>query len=444
MNDPSRPVPGLIIAAPSSGSGKTTISLALMRALRRSGLRIAPAKIGPDYIDPGFHAAACGHPSLNLDLWGMRAETRAALIDQLHFESDLILAEGVMGLYDGAADGRGSSADLAEETGWPILLVVDVKGQAATAAAVVRGLVTHRDDLRFAGILFNRVGGRRHADMLRRAVAETGLGVPVLGCLPRVEGLTLESRHLGLVQARERADLEVLLERAADWMVDNADLDAILTAAAAGSRVEFDAPVPIPPLGQRIAVARDAAFDFVYPHILQGWRTAGSEILPFSPLADEAPSDIADAVYLPGGYPELHAGRIAANGTFLTGLQRKARGGSAIFAECGGYMVLGRTLRDADGTTHAMAGLLPVETDFSLRRLHLGYRRAETVADGAPWPKGTRLSAHEFHYATTLHEDPDAPPLFHAHDALGEDKGRQGLSIGRVSGSFLHLIDRGR
>lgn len=435
----SGPVPGLVIAAPASGSGKTTVSLALMRALTRQNARIAPAKIGPDYIDPGFHEAACGRPSITLDAWGMRAETRAGLIAGLSRDADLILAEGVMGLFDGAADGTGSTADLAAEAGWPVLLVVDVKGQAASAAAIVRGFATHRPDIQIAGVLFNRVGGGRHADMLRHAMAVSGLAIPVLGCLPRAGGLTLESRHLGLVQAREREDLEVLLARAADWISDHADLTAIQFAARRGTHFDIDTvPPPLPPLGQRIAVARDTAFDFVYPHILDGWRSAGAEILPFSPLAGDGPAKDADAIYLPGGYPELHGGRIAANDAFLCGLRAAAERGATVFGECGGYMVLGTALTDAAGNVHRMAGLLDVETSFAERRLHLGYRRAR--AQAGPWKQGTRFAAHEFHYATVLKEEGD--PLFAAADALGTDKGAMGLVRGSVAGSFLHLIDR--
>ncbi len=434
--------PGLIIAAPSSGSGKTTVSLALMRAFHRTGLRVAPAKIGPDYIDPGFHRAACDRASLNLDPWAMRSETRAALIGNLAADSDLILAEGAMGLFDGAADGTGATADLAAETGWPVLLVVDVTGQAASAAAVVRGFARHRADVRIAGILFNRVGTGRHGAMLTRAMTQSDLGVPVLGLLPRAEGLALDSRHLGLVQAQERDDLAALLNRAADWITDHADLDGIRAVAAAGRKMAGAGGYQgLDPIGQCIAVARDAAFDFAYPHLLESWHRAGAEILPFSPLADEAPAARADAVFLPGGYPELHAGRLAGNAHFLDCVRQAAARGAQLYGECGGFMVLGDSLTDAAGQTHQMAGLLPLTTNFATRRLHLGYRRITVLADTAPWPKGTRLTGHEFHYTTILTQG-TAPPLFQAEDALGEGAGPVGLVSGRVCGSFLHLIDR--
>ena len=443
------PAPGLILSAPASGSGKTTVALALMRALARHGLRVGPAKVGPDYIDPGFHTAACGRPSITLDPWAMRAETRGALAGQLGADSDLIVAEGAMGLFDGAADGRGSCADLAAETGWPVLLILDVKGQSGSAAAILRGFATHRPDIAIGGVLLNRVGGIRHADMLASAIMDTvmdmGLDIPILGCLPRQADLALDSRHLGLVQARERGDLDGFLERAADWIEGHADLDAIRGIArpsyeTRGNDGTAAVPGP-PPLGQRIAVAVDTAFDFSYPHILDAWRDAGAEILPFSPLADQAPDDTADAVYLPGGYPELHGPVLAANATFLNGLRARAAADAVIFGECGGYMVLGEGLTDADGARHAMAGLLPLETSFAERRLHLGYRRAVLRADLGPWAKGMRLAAHEFHYSTAPKEDTDTP-LFSARDAMGIDLGMLGMVRGRVGGSYLHLIDR--
>jgi cobyrinic acid a,c-diamide synthase len=433
--------PGLILAAPASGCGKTTLSLALMRAFYRQGVRVAPAKVGPDYIDPGFHSAACMRQSLSLDGWGMRQGTRATLCQTLSQDSDLILTEGVMGLFDGAADGTGSTADIAAETGWPVILILDVAGQAASAIATLRGFASHRSDITIAGVLFNRVGKGRHGQILTDALAASDLAIPCLGCLPREEGLTLESRHLGLVQAQEYLDLEAVLERAADWVVDNVDL-AALRALAAPTATSTPSPQwrCLPPLGQRIAVAQDAAFAFCYPHLLSAWRSAGAEISFFSPLADQAPAQNADAVYLPGGYPELYAGLLANNQIYQEGLRQAESKDCAIFGECGGYMVLGESLTDAAGIAHPMAGLLPLRTSFAERRLHLGYRRARILSDNAPWAKETALVGHEFHYATTLYEG-DAPPLFHAQDALGEKAGPIGLSVGKVCGSFLHLID---
>jgi cobyrinic acid a,c-diamide synthase len=431
---------GLIIAAPASGSGKTVVTLAVLRALTRAGVRVSAFKVGPDYIDPAFHAAATDRPCFNLDLWAMRPATIARLLERLHADADLILGEGVMGLFDGAADGTGSTADVAAITGWPVVLVVDVRGQAASAAALLRGFAGHRADVSVAGVIFNRVGSETHADTLRRAV--TPLGLPVLGCLPRLEQLTLPERHLGLVQAGERADLRAFLEAAADVVDQHLDLLQLRRLGRAAHVVDSNGRnLGLPPLGQRIAVARDIAFAFAYPALLEQWRAAGAELSSFSPLADEAPSAQADAIYLPGGYPELHAGRLAGNRHFMTGLRAAAGRGATIFGECGGYMVLGVGLVDPDGESHAMAALLPLQASFAERRLHLGYRRARLAVDCALGARGAAFRGHEFHYAV-IEDEGRGDPLFLCDDARGRSLGSSGRRAGTVFGSFLHLIDR--
>jgi cobyrinic acid a,c-diamide synthase len=372
----------------------------------------------------------------------MRPPTIAHLLDRLGDDADLILGEGVMGLFDGASDGTGSTADLAAMTGWPVILVVDVRGQAASAAALLRGFAGHRADVAVAGVIFNRVGGEGHADILRRAVAP--LGLPVLGCLPRAEQLKLPERHLGLVQAGERADLPAFLEAAADIAercLDPQELRSLARAARPGAVAANGSAAGLPPLGQRIAVARDIAFAFAYPALLGQWREAGAELSFFSPLADETPAPEADAVYLPGGYPELHAGRLAANGRFMGGLRAAAGRGAAVFGECGGYMVLGAGLVDPGGESHAMAALLPLQSSFAERRLHLGYRRARLAMDCALGPRGTAFRGHEFHYAV-IEDEGRGDPLFLCDDARGRTLGSSGRRTGTVFGSFLHLIDR--
>jgi cobyrinic acid a,c-diamide synthase len=439
-------MPGVIVAAPGSGQGKTTLTLGLLAALRRAGRAVAGAKAGPDYIDPAFHAAASGRPAFNLDCWAMRPVTLARLVAAIERSADLVVCEGVMGLFDGIGPrGIGSTADLAAATGWPVVLVLDVRGQAASAAATLAGFVHHRADIAIAGVIFNRVGGARHAELVSAAVRQCLPHVAILGTVPRAEALALPERHLGLVQAGEHADLGQFLDRAADHVACHVDLDR-LASLARPARVDAhtdDLPATgIPPLGQRIAVARDTAFAFAYPAMLESWRAAGAELLAFSPLADEAPGSSADAIYLPGGYPELHGGRLAGNRTFLDGLRTAAARGALIHGECGGYMTLGRGLVDADGTRHAMADLLPVETSFADRRLHLGYREMTLAADvGALGGAGARFRGHEFHYAAITSENP-AQPLFHARNAEGRDLGPAGCVAGRVAGSFLHLIDR--
>ncbi|WP_115937983.1 cobyrinate a,c-diamide synthase [Aestuariispira insulae] len=431
---------GLVIAAPSSGSGKTLVTLALLRALKNRGCRVASAKTGPDYIDPAFHSAASGRPCRNLDPWAMRVQTISHAVHALAEGADLIVAEGVMGLFDGARDGTGSTADLAVMLGWPVVLVVDVKGQAASAAAMVQGFARFRTDLRLSGVIFNRVGGKGHVDILSQAMAEHLPEIPVLGFLPKQADLVMPERHLGLVQAVENADLDHFLEQAAEWAGAAVDLDRLVAIATAADLVPGNEG-PLPPLGQRIAVAKDEAFAFTYQEVLDGWRQAGAEISFFSPLADEAPDGHADAIYLPGGYPELHAGCLAGNQNFMNGLQSAAARRAFVFGECGGYMTLGQGLVDAEGQRHEMAGLLPLETSFQKRRLHLGYRKAVSLSDSPLGRTGQYWRGHEFHYASIV-EEGAADRLFRMRDALDQSGTEAGLKVNSVAGSFLHLIDR--
>ena len=441
------PAPGLVIAAAASGSGTTVFTLGLLRALHRRGLRPASAKVGPDYIDPAFHAAAGRMPCRNLDGWAMRPARLDAEIRRLSDTADLVVCEGVMGLFDGAdvEDGMpsGSSADIAAFAGWPVILLVDLRRQAASAAALINGFRGHRSDLDIAGVVFNQVASRGHRAMVERACSLHCPGLPLLGWLPREPAMTLAERHLGLVQAGEISSLDDRLDAIAGRIEETVDVDGLIALARESRRPAADGacPPPVPPLGQKIAVARDEAFAFAYTGVLDGWRQAGAELTFFSPLANEAPAADADAVYLPGGYPELHAGRLAAATRFLEGLRRMAGNGRWIFGECGGYMALGRTLEDQDGQSHAMAGLLPLDTSFAKRRLHLGYRRGRVLGDTPLGAKGAGFRGHEFHYASILAQD-QAGPLFEAFDAQGRPLGPMGHQAGTVIGSFLHLIDR--
>ncbi len=414
-----------VIAAPASGSGKTTVTLGLLRALTQEGLAIRGAKSGPDYIDPRFHAAACGATCLNLDAWAMTADRIKALA-----AGPPLIVEGAMGLFDGAPpDGKGSSADIAKILDIPVVLVIDASRMAQSVAAVVGGFIAHDPALKIAGVILNRVGSPRHEDMLRTALSP--LSVPVLGALPRDGKIAHPSRHLGLVQADEHTDLNRFLETAAQLIKAHINLSDLPDLT----------PIPpteatrcVPPPAQRIAIAQDAAFAFAYPHLLADWQGAGATVLPFSPLANDLVPD-SDFVFLPGGYPELYAGQLAANADFLTSL-RAAAPNRPVYGECGGYMVLGDALVDADGTPHRMAGLLRLETSFANRKLHLGYRTV--TADSGPF-KG-QWNAHEFHYATT--RTAEGTPLFSATDATGASVGPMGLRQDNVSGSFAHIIEK--
>ena len=426
---------GLVISAPASGSGKTTVTLGLIAAMRARGLVVQPYKSGPDYIDPAFHHAAAGRPSYNLDSWAMSRAQIAHLIGG-GADADIALAEGSMGLFDGVARqggcGNGASADIAALTGWPVLLVMDCKGQAQSAAAVALGFRQMRPDVRLAGVVLNRVASPRHEALMRHALDP--LGITVLGVLPREAAIELPERHLGLVQAQEHATLNALLTRAGEAAEQHLDLEAIIDAASGGIGTQpFRA---LPPPAMRIALARDDAFSFIYPHLIAGWRAAGATILPFSPLADQGPDDSAGACWLPGGYPELHAGRLAGAGNFRAGLLRFAQT-RPVHGECGGYMAMGAGLVDADGNRHQMAGLLGLETSYAKRRMHLGYRRAQPlVALAGAYAEA--LTGHEFHYATILSQ-PDAA-LARVTDANGDAVTETGSYRGHATGSFFHMI----
>jgi cobyrinic acid a,c-diamide synthase len=429
-----------MIAAPRSGSGKTTLTLGLLRAFRRAGIVVGSAKCGPDYIDGNFHRAAAGCEGVNLDSWAMAPAMTARLAGEAGAGRDLVICEALMGLFDGVPgpQGRtGSSADVAASVGWPVLLVIDASGQSQSAAAVVKGCATYDPRIAVAGVVLNRIGSPRHARLATGAIE--ALGIPVVGALPRSDELALPERHLGLVQAAETGDLDRRLDVIADFVAAHVDIAAVraLARQGAGFDVAID-DAAIDPPGQRVAIAHDAAFSFIYPHMLQGWRAGGAEIRLFSPLADEAPDEDCEAVWLPGGYPELHAGRLAAAERFLDGLRRFADT-RPVHGECGGYMVLGTTLTDADGTAHRMAGLLGVSTSFAKRKLHLGYRSARLLEPCCLGPVGAAFRGHEFHYASIESTGGDAP-LAMVADAHGGEAAPAGGRRGLVSGSFFHLI----
>ena len=427
---------GLIIAAPSSGAGKTTLTLAVLAALARRGVRVRAAKAGPDYIDPAFHAAVTGQPAFNLDSWAMAPALLAGLLAAAGEGADLLVIEAAMGLFDGASGGAGAGAALAARFGLPVILVQDVTGQAQSAAAVAAGFARFAADVTLAGVILNRVASARHRDLILPAMARAG--IPVFGALLRDGGFSLLARHLGLVQAGEHADLERFLATLADAAEAALDLPAILAAARPLGLASRPAPAAFAPPGQRIALAEDRAFSFIYPHLRAAWRAQGAEILPFSPLADEAPPASADACWLPGGYPELYAGALAAAARFRAGMARLAET-CPIHGECGGYMVLGAYLEDQDGVRHPMLGLLGHGTSFARRRLTLGYRRAVLAGPSALGMQGSALRGHEFHYASLT--DPGAdPPLAVLFDARGQELGPAGGRRGRVSGGFFHVI----
>lgn len=423
-----------LIAAPSSGAGKTLVTLGLLRAFKNKGIKVSSAKAGPDYIDPAFHAVATHSTCMNLDPWAMRGPYLVSLVAEALSGSSHLVVEGMMGLYDGAADGSGSAADLAEDLDLPVILVVDVSSMSFSVSALVKGFRDHRPSLNFAGVIFNKVGSERHEAMLRDALDTEN--IRVFGAIPRVRSLELPSRHLGLVQAAEHDALEAFIEGAAEIVSKHCDLSALLDLHS--EQVTKIDCTGLKPLGQCIAIAHDQAFSFSYPHVLGAWKRAGAELSYFSPLENEAPRVDADAIFLPGGYPELFAERLSNASRFLDGLHHAAKSRSLIYGECGGYMVLGEGIVDGDGKRHAMAGLLRLETSFERRKLHLGYRQLRS----SEFVLGAHLRGHEFHYTSAIREEGSS--LFEATDAVGNELGSVGLRDQNVMGSYMHVIDRHR
>jgi cobyrinic acid a,c-diamide synthase len=503
--------PGLIISAPSSGAGKTTVALGLMRALTKRGLRVRGLKSGPDYIDPAFHRAATGQDSYNLDSFAMPPKLMDGIAASAAAGQDILIAEGAMGLFDGArapAGRRGAAADLARRYGWPVVLVIDCRATGQTAAAVALGLARFDPEVRTGGVILNNVASERHLASIRDAF--DGLDLPLLGVLPRDKRSAVPERHLGLVQAEEIGALDEIIDRLAAAVESHCDIARIAAIAggrdiaATGMPLALAAPGPgrshmaeaerlhtlcvapaacpgpragvragacsalhavqgkgiaewvpdspsgfrddDPPIcdrpapGRRIAIARDAAFSFIYPHLLAGWQACGAEAVFFSPLKDEPPPPDCNACFLPGGYPELHAAKLSAARNFMTGLRAFAAA-RPVYGECGGYMALGQALIDADGLAHEMAGLLPLVTSFAARRLTLGYRRATLTGD-AFFGGGERvILGHEFHYATTASAPPEPREAFASFtDAEGKPLGAAGHRAGNVAGSFFHAI----
>ena len=429
---------GLLIAAPQSGSGKTVLTLSLLRAFKLAGLNICSAKGGPDYIDPAFHAISTGVQSVNLDPWAMDRNRCRDLAARQMGSNTHMLVESMMGLYDGAADGSGSGANLASMLDIPVVLVVDAAKQSHSIGALVRGFRDHDQNVKLCGVILNRVGSARHETMLRQALDE--IDMPVFGAVKRDQRLQLPERHLGLIQAGEISEIENFIDQAATIIAVQCDLERLAECFAPMNCAPLTTQNMIPAPGKNIAIARDRAFSFIYPHMLDDWRAQGAKISFFSPLGDEGPNEDAHAVYLPGGYPELHGKKIATAENFSALMNKAKKRNAFIYGECGGYMVLGKALLDSNGISYPMLGFLQLETSFARRKLHLGYRVIEVRNEvHGEFFAGKSFNGHEFHYSSVISQQGD--PLFGVRDALGDNLGDHGLREGNVMGSYMHLID---
>lgn len=432
----------IVIAAPSSGCGKTTVTLGVMAALKRRGLKVAPFKVGPDFIDPGYHRLVTGVPSVNLDGWICDPHFLRESFLQHAAAADIAVVEGAMGLFDGI-DGlseAGSSAQVAKELSAPVVLVVDARSQARSAAAVVHGFASFDPALRVAGVIFNNVASKNHERILREALGATVPGVQVIGCLPRDPVLAIPSRHLGLVTAEDNPLSDPFLDHLVAVVEEHLYLDALLdlkhdelredTAPFAGCAAASQEQV-------RIAVARDAAFCFVYEDNLRLLEQSGAELCYFSPLADQSlPEDIG-AIYLPGGYPELFAARLAANEPMIEQIRQAVEGGMPVYAECGGFIYLTLGV-DAEGESHGFAGIFQVETRMLPRRKALGYREVELLEDCTLGRKGSIARGHEFHYSEMQQMPPDVERLYRV-TRKGVELAPEGYRYKNCLASYIHL-----
>lgn len=428
---------GVVVAGVSSGCGKTTITLGLMAAFKRRGLRVAPFKAGPDFIDPGHHTAITGVAGRNLDGWMFKKQTNLDIFKQNTGQTDIAVVEGVMGLFDGY-DGRseaGSTAQLAKWLDLPVLLVVDARSMARSAGALVQGFENFDPDLKFAGVLFNKIGSPVHLDYLTQAL-EGNVNMPCLGGVGRNPDIEIPSRHLGLVTSDDHGLGLRMQNSLADLLENCMDLDRLLDTLPC---VPADTPV-LPekkPAFVRIAVARDAAFCFYYPENIELLEQAGAQIVYFSPLSETRLPDNLDGLYLGGGYPELHAATLAQNTGFRQAVDLACKNNMPIYAECGGFMTLCRTLEDLNGQSHEMVGCFGFACRMSKRLRALGYREITLNRDTILGPAGLAARGHEFHYSGI--DDHDEKTVYNVSDRSGGNRVVPGFEKNRTLGSYLHL-----
>lgn len=433
---------GILVAGTHSGCGKTTVSLGLMAALARRGLRVAPFKVGPDFIDPGHHRRAAGHPSRNLDGWMLPPEANTRILHRAAGNADVAVVEGVMGLYDGV-DGRsesGSTAETAKRLGLPVLLVVDARSMARSAAALVLGFERFDPQVPFAGVVFNRLGSARHLRYLRDAL-EGAVRTPCLGGFVRDDALAMPERHLGLVTVEDHPLDELRVERLANMVAGGLDLDDLLHRLpdiATADAGPHPAPEPTAPK-VRVGIARDRAFCFYYEDNLEGLTRHGAELVPFSPIdAPALPRDL-DGLYIGGGYPELHAAALAVNAGLRAEIRAASAAGMPIYAECGGFMYLCEHLRDLSGAAAPMVGCFPFTSRMLPRLKSLGYREVRFARDTILGPAGSVARGHEFHYSEL---EPASGPVDRAYAAAAADGSStavQGYVSNRTLAGYVHL-----
>lgn len=435
-------IPRIVISAPHSGCGKTTISTGLMAALSKSK-SVQAFKVGPDYIDPGYHMRATGRPSRNLDSWMLSHNAVLQTAERGQEDADIAIIEGVMGLYDGydALTERGSTAELAKLLGAPVIIVLDVSKMARTAGAVALGLRDFDPVLQVAGVICNRVGSDTHARWVTEAVE--AMGLPVIGCIPRLDALHLPERHLGLHMAHERSDkINAFLDASARAMETYLDLDRLMeiatSAAATAIPQAVDNSAPAATQRVRIAVAQDAAFCFYYQDNFDLLEAAGAELVFFSPLQDETLPDGVDGLYLGGGYPELYAHKLAANYSMMQSLAHAIHSGLPTYAECGGLMVLTQRIVTIDGQSHTMLGILPGFAKMR-DRVRIGYREINAHVDTLLLQRGETTRGHEFHYSDWLERGANIPVAYAITPRNDASVTFEGYAEHNLLASYVHI-----
>jgi cobyrinic acid a,c-diamide synthase len=433
---------GIVIAGTHSGCGKTTVSLGLMAALVRRGVRVAPFKVGPDFIDPGHHFQVARTASRTLDGWMLPRAYNLRTFQNAASTADIAVVEGVMGLFDGY-DGKteaGSTAQMAKWLDLPVVLVVDARSMARSAAALVMGFENFDPQLRFAGVLFNNLGSRRHLAMLQEALAGS-IRMPCLGGLLREEAVRIPERHLGLVTREDHPLDDRHVQRLADLVEENLDIEALI----AGLPEADSAPAPAgrPPAAAegraKIGVARDSAFCFYYPDNLELLEKHGVQVVFFSPLHDDdLPPDL-DGLYFGGGYPELFAERLSANQRMLSRIREQSAAGMPIYAECGGFMLLCADLQDLHGKSYPMAGCFPLATRMRPRLKALGYREVRLSRDTIIGEQGLSIRGHEFHYSELADNAATPATAYRIADRAGVERPAEGYMVRRTLGSYIHL-----
>lgn len=433
-------LPRIVVAAVSSGGGKTTVVTGLLSALRQKGLKVQSYKVGPDYIDPGYHRLASGYPAHNLDSWLMPEDKLREIFIRTSKEADISVVEGVMGLYDGGRSGVSSTAEIAKLLDAPVVLVIDAKSMGASAAAIALGFREYDPQVKLAGVILNRLGSDTHRLMIEKAMQE--IGIPVLGAIKRDDSLAMPERHLGLLPVEENQRELEAVEAIGRAVVSQTDLVSIIRLADKAGEMELaddSNAVTEDDKIVTIAVARDDAFSFYYPESLRILEKSGARIILFSPLKDKK-LPFCDGVILGGGFPEMFAEALRCNYTMLESIKNAAESGMPIYSECGGFMYLTQAMIDFDGIEHTMAGVLPCRVQMNKKLQMVGYVSVEMNTDTVLGPKGTRLHGHEFHFSSEIIPEKDCRDRAFTFTRMRNNAVYQaGYAWKNVLGSYLHL-----